>query len=333
MFEDLGQAYLPQTRWPRRMVDRDKCEKCLRCIDSCPTAGFEKDEEGFPVPVGYGGMDQACLNCWNCVAVCPSGALTIEGPYQVPAGRYRTLTTGEVRFPDPLADGRPWDQAEPELTDTEKLIYKRRSNRLFKKKPVPKHLLHRIVEAGRFAPSAGNCQPYKFIVVTDRALINEVEKGSMEILRRLKNWYLSPSGRRSKAKAALFTAASLLAANKLDPRPFTAMEKADRENNVIYWGAPAVIFICKNPRGISNPDLDCGIAAQNMVLTAHSLGLGTCYIGLSIEPLNFPNMAGTRKKLGITPPWKAITSIAIGWPRGKIDKVVKRDSPPVEWIG
>jgi nitroreductase len=47
-------------------------------------------------------------------------------------------------------------------------IRKRRSIRLYKKKPVEKEKLNRILEAGRLAPSAGNKQPWRFIVVTDK---------------------------------------------------------------------------------------------------------------------------------------------------------------------
>ena len=334
MFEDLKQAYLPKTRFPNRSIDREKCEKCLRCVEAYPTYGFVVDEEGFPKPYGYGGMKEACLNCWNCVAVCPTGAMQLEGSYAVSEGRYRNWLKEEMTYPDPLGSGgaRAWQEFEAELTEVERVIYKRRSNRLFKDKPVPRELLSRIVEAGRFAPTSGNCQPHKFIVITDKQVIAEIEHEAMKVLRRLKNLYFDQKGRRLARKNALFTIMSLLMVKKMDPRPFAAIEKADQCNEVIYWGAPAVIVLCKHPHGISNPDLDGGIVAQNMVLAAHSLGLGTCYVGLTIEPMSYPNMKKVREKIGIVPPWEPLTSIAVGYPKGRIDGVVKRDSPPVEWV-
>jgi len=48
-----------------------------------------------------------------------------------------------------------------------KIIRKRRSIRLYEKKPVEKEKLNRILEAVRLAPSADNKQPWRFIVVTD----------------------------------------------------------------------------------------------------------------------------------------------------------------------
>jgi nitroreductase/NAD-dependent dihydropyrimidine dehydrogenase PreA subunit len=333
MLENFKQAYMPKTEFPRRTVDREKCKRCKRCFDACPTAGFVLDTEGYPVPVGYGGLEQACLNCWNCVAVCPEGAISMEGAYRVPEGRYKTRLAGAVTPPDPLGlgGGKSWAEFEAELTPVERTIYKRRSNRLFKKKPVSRELLLRVLEAGRFAPSAGNCQPYKFIVITRKDAIADIERLALRALVPFKNLYMDRQGKRRWWKAALFTTLSTVMVNQLDQRPFTAVQKAENDGGV-YWDAPAVILICKNPRGISNPDLDTGICAQNMVLAAHSLGLGACYIGLSVEPMRYPHMAALKKRIGVVPPWEPVTSIALGWPRGEIDTVVARDSPPVEWI-
>jgi len=61
----------------------------------------------------------------------------------------------------------PLSEIESQLTDVEKVIYRRRSVRVYKKDPVPKELIKRVLEAGRFAPSAGNCQGWKFVVLTE----------------------------------------------------------------------------------------------------------------------------------------------------------------------
>jgi ferredoxin len=48
MFDGLKQAYLPRTRFPNRGIDRETCEKCLRCYEACPTYGFRVGEDGYP---------------------------------------------------------------------------------------------------------------------------------------------------------------------------------------------------------------------------------------------------------------------------------------------
>ena len=48
---------------------------------------------------------------------------------------------------------------------------------------LPPGLIRRIVEAGRFAPSAGNTQPWKFVVITSPTIIAEMEKDFEEALQ------------------------------------------------------------------------------------------------------------------------------------------------------
>lgn len=334
MFNNLKQAYFPETDFPTRVINTELCTKCGRCSTTCPCYGFKWEKDNFPEPIGYGGFKSACLNCGNCIAVCPVDAITMTGSYSVHSGRYQNSLLKKVTPPDPLRlnGSKRFEEFEQDLTEVERSIYSRRSNRLFKTKKVERKTLERILEAGRFAPSAGNCQPYKFIIVTDQNLIKEYEKKTMRILRILKNFYLYKEGKKPLWKIILFTIASWLMINKFDPRPVTAIMKADNNNDTMHFDAPAVILILKDKRGVSNPDLDVGICAQNMVLAAHSLGLGTCYISLPITPFNYPVLAGLRKKFGIKNPYEAVTSLAIGYPKGKIDTVVPRDTPPVEWI-
>jgi nitroreductase len=67
------------------------------------------------------------------------------------------------------------------MIDAEKmleLITSRQSDRKYSNKPVAKEQLDRIIEAGRMAPSACNAQPWKFIVVTDPELKEEIDKAA-----------------------------------------------------------------------------------------------------------------------------------------------------------
>jgi ferredoxin len=90
-----------------------------------------------------------------------------------------------------------------------------------------------------------------------------------------------------------------------------------------------VIIVFKDVRGVSNPDMDCGIAGQNMVLAAHSMGLGTCWV--SFITLAFDYIPNWYKRLGISYPYKIATSLAIGWPQGEPDGMVARQIHAVDW--
>ena len=60
--------------------------------------------------------------------------------------------------------------------DVTEAILKRRSIRKWKQTPVEKEKIEKVLEAGRRAPSWGNTQPWRFIVVRDRARIEELAK-------------------------------------------------------------------------------------------------------------------------------------------------------------
>jgi nitroreductase len=115
-----------------------------------------------------------------------------------------------------------------------KTIRNRRTIRRFKPNPVDEKRLQMILEAGRWAPSFSNLQPWRFIVVRDLGL-------------------------------------------KI------ALDKAARES-VLHFGineAPVVILVCVDRRIDPLHAIEAGAAAtQNMTLAAHSLGLGTGWIGI-----------------------------------------------------
>jgi nitroreductase len=146
------------------------------------------------------------------------------------------------------------------------VIQKRRSVRAYESTSVPEEKLMRILEAGRLAPSAGNIQPWHFIVVRD-----------FEKRKKL-----------AEARWAKFLAES-----------------------------PIVIVGCgdqkASPRWFM---VDVAIAMQNMVLTAVSEGLGTCWVGSFNED-------EVRRMLKIPDNYRIVALLAIGYPREKFDLTEK----------
>jgi nitroreductase len=66
------------------------------------------------------------------------------------------------------------DEHLPSPEDTLALLKGRRSIRRYKPDPVPDELLAQVLEAGRWAPSASNRQPWTFVVVRDEAVRREL---------------------------------------------------------------------------------------------------------------------------------------------------------------
>lgn len=216
----------------------------------------------------------------------------------------------------------------PDLTETEKIIYRRRSVRNYKSKPVHEDLVLRILEAGRFAPSAGNYQPWKFIVVRDPAIISDMTQDVVENAKRLSALldYRKPGASWRRPLANLMIRWKR---NELHPTPFGAVSLIADGRLSLYHGASTVIFIFKDVRGVSNPDLDCGIVGQNMVLTAHAMGLGTCWVGFA--KLAFESGKKWNEFFDIRFPYKFASSLAVGWPKGEPDGYIERPVPIVDW--
>ncbi|MFA5356084.1 MAG: nitroreductase family protein [Candidatus Omnitrophota bacterium] len=53
-------------------------------------------------------------------------------------------------------------------------LKERRSVRGFTQKPIPSDLIEKVIDCGRFAPTARNIQPWEFVVVTDKKSLGEI---------------------------------------------------------------------------------------------------------------------------------------------------------------
>jgi nitroreductase len=220
------------------------------------------------------------------------------------------------------------DRLRTQRTETEEVILKRRSVRLFRKRQVPEFMVRRILEAGRFAPSAGNSQPWKFVVIREPEIIRGLTETTRKICRVF-TWLLDYQGRRFSWRLPLAKLFIRLKANDLHPVPFSAVPLIADGRLGLYHGAPTVILILKDRRGVANPDLDCGIAGQNMALAAHSMGLGTCWV--SFTKLAFQYGWRWGQRLGIASPYQFVSSLAVGFPVGQPDKMIPRPTVAVDW--
>ena len=221
------------------------------------------------------------------------------------------------------------EKMRTEYTETEKVILWRRSVRKYKKTQVPDWMVHRILEAGRFAPSSGNCQPWKFVVVRDREVLDALNEDVKEIAG-MYNRLLDYRTNRSWWRRLFANVMVRRMPNMLHPTPFGATKFLSDGTISLYHNAPTAILIFKDVRGIASPDLDNGIAGQNIVLAAHSMGLGTCWVGFT--KLAFEKKKQWKKYFGIDYPYEFANSIAIGWPAGNPDGMVPRPLHPVTWV-
>ena len=304
--------------------------RCLGC-------GLEKPEF-----VGIQYFGKICIACHNCEAICPQGALSFPAYYKVVEGRWAyTFDYPEKKglgMPNPLQLDKPapLEEIESQITGVEKTIYTRRSVRVYKPDPVPREIINRVLEAGRFAPSAGNCQGWKFVVLTNRQLMNELSDSTKKFLGIFTKLYQGKDPLRTIAKKAL----AFIKPNSIDQRPMVAIQalltpKFGDGQLDTFFNAPVSILFLTHHLHISEPELGMGICAQNMVLAAHSLGLGTCYVGFVSNALNLDPITKKkfRKKLGIAWPYDNVaTVLTLGYPAVQVDRPVDREFPIVDWV-
>ncbi len=213
--------------------------------------------------------------------------------------------------------------------EVERAIFERRSVRKYREKQVPENLIRRILEAGRFAPSAGNSQPWKLVVVRDKEMIDEMERDVVRLCKIFK-FFLDWRRPGLMGKIAWFYSqmSIRLRPNDLHPIPFGAINLIADGKLGLFHGPPTVILIMKDKRGVGNPDLDCGICGQNMVLTAYSLGLSTCWVGFTKLLGYLPKW---KKRLGIQYPYELIEGISIGYPIGNPNGIIERETHEIDW--
>ena len=110
--------------------------------------------------------------------------------------------------------------------------------------------------------------------------------------------------------------------------------KYRKEPQSVFFNAPTVILILGHKQYISDMAFGTGVCGQNIVLAAHSLGLGTCYVGFATSALNMdPRMKRYRERLGIVWPYETVAEIiAVGYPAVQTDRVVEREFPKIVWV-
>ena len=96
----------------------------------------------------------------------------------------------------------------------------------------------------------------------------------------------------------------------------------------LFYGAPALVVI-STPVSAQWSVEDCSLAAQNLMLAAVDLDLGSCWIGFAQGWLNTPE---GRECLGLSASSCVVAPITIGYPRSEAP-LVSRKAPIVTWIG
>ena len=169
-------------------------------------------------------------------------------------------------------------------------ILHRRSIRRFDSRQIEESALQEILQAGLYAPSAGGRQDVIFVVCQDREI--------NERLGRIK---------RANSYPRMATAASYVS------REQPSIADDPKLTNAFY-DAPTVITFFAPKQFLFSVD-DCAVAAENMMLAADALGIGSCYIGQGWPAFADPYGQEVLKKWRIPTDHYAVMQLVLGYPR------------------
>jgi len=249
------------------------------------------------------------LQCGHCVAVCPVDAVRVD------AIDDQSLSFSSF---DLKNDWLP--HGEPDTARLVQLMASRRSCRNYTKQTVDRLVLEDLVKIGTTAPSGTNCQNWTFTVFPDRAAVNEFGQRIGSFFKKIN---------RMAEKKWMRKALKLIGKPALDNyyrEYYQTVKDGLKEwelsgRDRLFHGATAVIVVATKPGG-SCPMEDALLATQNILLAAHSMGLGTCLIGFAVEAIQ--NDSAIQQFLTIPAEETVCSVIAVGYPEEKYEDLTGR---------
>lgn len=286
-------------------IDKEKCTLCGLCYPICVRRIIEEGDEAAIIT-----DSSLCILCGHCKAICP------EDAPQLPS-----LDADEFEPVPQKAD----------LPSAEQLMgffRSRRSIRIFRNNPVEDEKLDSIIQAGRFAPTGGNRQPLRYVLIQTPEKLKSVRDMTIEYLVNQAEDIEKAVRRQEEDGVALpdkYINRSVFVTLWRNLAKFNK-EGIDR----LFYHAPAV-FICHlNPLEASTPDVDPGLAAMQMVLMAEALGLGACFIGFLVFALEESHQI--REAVEIPKNHKVSLAFALGYPDVSYPRLVSRNPARVTWL-
>jgi nitroreductase len=175
----------------------------------------------------------------------------------------------------------------------------RRSVRQYQAQHVDQLSINSLLEAAVRAPTAMHQEPWAFVIINDpKTLIN-----LSDLAKPL-----------------------IIAKEKISNTPHTQhmLKIFDNPDFNIFYNAETLIVIC-GKTDVPFYTADCWMAAENMMLAACAMGLGSCVIGSALPALN---LSDVRTQLRISDKYTAVAPIIIGYPNQE-NTVTTRKAPVI----
>jgi nitroreductase len=253
----------------------------------------------------------SCNLCGHCKAICPTDA-----------PKFSNLNENEFEL-------APNIDEMPNPSFFLRFLRRRRSQRIYKSKPVEIEKLKMIIEAGRFAPTGGNRQGCEYIVVTGRKILDRVCTLTIQTLQEQGKLVKEALDRYHRSKEPL-------------PEEYINMqyypsivdriaEKWKEGVDQLLYHAPVLILIHMKQGITTTPQVDASLSAMHMILTAETLGLGTCINGFLFFALH--HSGELREVLEIPSDHQVHVAFTVGYSDVEFLRLVARNPAKIKWIG
>jgi len=177
------------------------------------------------------------------------------------------------------------------MSETLNDLLKRRSVRSYKAEQIKESELQTIIEAGLFAPSARNQQPWHFTVVQNKEILGKINTIIQQIF--------------------------------LNSGIEGYVERAKAENFSPFYHAPTLIIVSADESAVA-PHQDGALALGNLFLAAHALDIGSVWVHSLRNLFDSEEGKALNKELHIPEGYIIVGSGAFGYNAGQISKAAPR---------
>ena len=187
-------------------------------------------------------------------------------------------------------------------------IFTRRSVRAYTTQALDDATIRSLLDAAVQAPTAMHAEPWAFVIVQDQAMLERLSNRAKETWAKEAAHYrdLHPVD-----DAAAKTFAARLASPDFS----------------VFYDARLLIVVCAKRLG-PFVAADCWLAAENLMLAACAMGLGSCCIGSAVPALNRPD---TKSELNMPDDIDAVAPIIVGAPSEPATEVPRKDPHILCW--
>jgi len=205
-------------------------------------------------------------------------------------------------------------------------IKTRHSVRAFRSEPVSRDVLQKIVDVARNSPSYTNTQPWEMVVVSGEKK-NELSQGLLKLaagntttkpdMPLPTNWPPELEARTREHGARRLNILGIERTDKIQREKLRLM-------NFEFYGAPCAVFLFMDESLGEWSLFDMGLFTQNLILTAHSMGIASVTEYAS----------EIKKILNIQENWKLIACISMGYPdlEAKLNKYRSVKKEPEDFL-